>query len=86
MICVNEKIAEIIYRGDRKIHHKKIGQKIFIVIHQTHVGEPYISSFEVSAYSCPPEKELCDELQVELIKRKESLSGYTRILLAEILD
>lgn len=86
MICVNEKIAHIIYRGNNKIHNIKPEQSIFIVIHQTHVGEPHISSFTLSAYPCPPEKELCDELQAVLLKRKQSLSGYTRILLAKALD
>ena len=86
MICVNEKIADIIYRGDNKIHHIKPEQPIFVVIHQTHVGEPYISSFSVSAYPCPPEQELKDELLVELLKSKQSLSGYTRILLAKVID
>jgi len=83
---VNEKIADIIYRGDRKIHNIKPGQPIFIVIHQTHVGEPHISSFTVSAYPCPSDKELRNELQSELMKSKQSLSGYTRILSAKIID
>ena len=85
----SEKVAEIIYRGDKKIHGVRPGEQILVFIHQTHPykeGEPQTKSFNVEVFPCPKEVSIRDELLAKLFRRKSNLSGYCRVLIAEPLD
>jgi hypothetical protein len=81
-----QKVEEIIYRGKCQIHDIRPGQPVFVFIHQTHAGEPYMNTFSVSAYPLTDDMKITNLLLERLIKKKENLHGYSRILKAELMD
>jgi len=80
------KIPEAIYRYRKKIHDIKPGEKVFVLFHQSHKGEPHLNSFTLSIFPCPEDVETRDNLLAELFRTKDNISGYLRIALVEMID
>jgi len=85
---MHETVQEMLYRGrkNKDIHHVRPGERVLIMIHQTHKGEPHVNTFTVSTYPCPEDITERDNLIAGLFLRKENLSGYTRIFIADMID